>query len=84
MNDAHVLMDFKGFMEGYTQCFGGRTSRRGPVIGVSALANPRPLAEIEVVAVKEGNENLRPKAFERSACWKRRNRGRFGLGFERR
>ena len=48
-------MDFKAFMEGYTQFFGG-TQPNLPVrsvVGVAALANPGFLVEIEVVAAKD-------------------------------
>ena len=48
-------MDFAGFMEGYTQFFGG-TQPNLPVrsvVGVAALANPGFLVEIEVIAVKD-------------------------------
>ncbi len=48
-------MDFKGFMEGYTQFFGGSQPNlpARSVIGVAALANPGFLVEIEVTAVKQ-------------------------------
>jgi hypothetical protein len=54
MNDAHAPMDFKGLMEAYPRSLAviSRTFRRVPVIGVSALADPRLL--VETVAVKEG------------------------------
>jgi enamine deaminase RidA (YjgF/YER057c/UK114 family) len=44
-------MDFKGFMEGYTQFFGGDQPNlpARSVIGVAALANPGFLVEIEVL-----------------------------------
>ena len=48
-------MDFAGFMEGYTQFFGG-TQPNLParsVVGIAALANPGFLVEIEVVAAKD-------------------------------
>src|SRR5215468_10377156 len=48
-------MDFKAFMEGYTQFFGG-TQPNLParsVLGVASLANPGFLVEIEVIAVKD-------------------------------
>jgi len=48
-------MDFKAFMEGYTQFFGG-TQPNLParsVVGVASLANPGFLVEIEVIAVKD-------------------------------
>jgi enamine deaminase RidA (YjgF/YER057c/UK114 family) len=47
-------MDFKAFMDGYTQFFGG-TQPNLParsVVGVASLANPGFLVEIEVIAVK--------------------------------
>ena len=54
VNDARAPMDFKGFMEGYTQFFGGDQPNlpARAVVGVAALANPGFLVEIEVVAVK--------------------------------
>jgi enamine deaminase RidA (YjgF/YER057c/UK114 family) len=53
VNDARSPMDFKGFMEGYTQFFGGDQPKlpARSVIGVAALANPGFLVEIEVIAV---------------------------------
>jgi enamine deaminase RidA (YjgF/YER057c/UK114 family) len=53
VNDARNPMDFKGFMEGYTQFFGGDQPNlpARSVIGVAALANPGFLVEIEVIAV---------------------------------
>jgi len=53
VNDARSSMDFKGFMEGYTQFFGGDQPNlpARSVIGVAALANPGFLVEIEVIAV---------------------------------
>jgi enamine deaminase RidA (YjgF/YER057c/UK114 family) len=53
VNDARSPMDFKGFMEGYTQFFGGDQPNlpARSVIGVAALANPGFLVEIEVIAV---------------------------------
>ncbi len=53
VNDARSAMDFKGFMEGYTQFFGGNQPNlpARSVIGVAALANPGFLVEIEVIAV---------------------------------
>jgi len=55
VNDARAPMDFKGFMDGYTQFFGGSQPNlpARAVIGVAALANPGFLVEIEVVAVKD-------------------------------
>jgi enamine deaminase RidA (YjgF/YER057c/UK114 family) len=46
-------MDFKGFMDGYTQFFGGDQPNlpARSVVGVAALANPGFLVEIEVIAV---------------------------------
>ncbi|MGY4477514.1 RidA family protein [Bradyrhizobium sp. USDA 3364] len=48
-------MDFKAFMEGYTQFFGGSQPHlpARSVVGVAALANPGFLVEIEVIAVKD-------------------------------
>jgi enamine deaminase RidA (YjgF/YER057c/UK114 family) len=48
-------MDFKAFMEGYTQFFGGSQPNlpARSVVGVAALANPGFLLEIEVIAVKD-------------------------------
>ena len=47
-------MDFKAFMEGYTQFFAGSQPNlpARSVVGVAALANPGFLVEIEVIAVK--------------------------------
>lgn len=55
VHDARAPMDFKGFMEGYTQFFGGDQPNLPvrSVVGVAALANPGFLVEIEVVAVKD-------------------------------
>jgi enamine deaminase RidA (YjgF/YER057c/UK114 family) len=55
VHDARAPMDFKAFMEGYTQFFGGSqpTLPTRSVVGVAALANPWFLVEIEVVAVKD-------------------------------
>ncbi len=54
VSDARAPMDFKGFMEGYTQFFGGDQPNlpARAVVGVAALANPGFLVEIEVVAAK--------------------------------
>jgi enamine deaminase RidA (YjgF/YER057c/UK114 family) len=48
-------MDFKAFMEGYTQFFGGSQPNlpARSVVGVASLANPGFLVEIEVMAVKD-------------------------------
>jgi enamine deaminase RidA (YjgF/YER057c/UK114 family) len=48
-------MDFKAFMEGYTQFFGGSQPNlpARSVLGVASLANPGFLVEIEVIAVKD-------------------------------
>ncbi len=49
------VMDFAGFMEGYTQYFGTSAQPRLPVrsaFQVAALANPAWLVEIEVTAVR--------------------------------
>ncbi|MFD2739977.1 RidA family protein [Sulfitobacter aestuarii] len=51
-------MDFKGFMEGYTQYFGTEEQPELPtrsVFAVAGLANPSWLVEIEVVAVRPGS-----------------------------
>jgi enamine deaminase RidA (YjgF/YER057c/UK114 family) len=55
VHDARAPMDFKAFMEGYTQFFGGNQPNLPvrSVIGVAALANPGFLVEIEVIAVKD-------------------------------
>jgi enamine deaminase RidA (YjgF/YER057c/UK114 family) len=54
VHDARAPMDFKAFMEGYTQFFGGDQPKlpARSVFGVAALANPGFLVEIEVVAAK--------------------------------
>jgi enamine deaminase RidA (YjgF/YER057c/UK114 family) len=48
-------MDFKAFVEGYTQFFGGSQPNlpARSVLGVASLANPGFLVEIEVIAVKD-------------------------------
>ena len=48
-------LDFKAFMAGYTQFFGGDQPNlpARSVVGVAALANLGFLVEIEVIAVKE-------------------------------
>jgi enamine deaminase RidA (YjgF/YER057c/UK114 family) len=55
VHDARAPMDFKAFMEGYTQFFGGSQPNLPvrSVFGVASLANPGFLVEIEVVAVKD-------------------------------
>jgi enamine deaminase RidA (YjgF/YER057c/UK114 family) len=55
VHDTRAPMDFKAFMEGYTQFYGGDQPKLPvrSVFGVSALANPGFLVEIEVVAVKD-------------------------------
>jgi enamine deaminase RidA (YjgF/YER057c/UK114 family) len=55
VHSAAAPMDFKAFMEGYTQFFGGSQPNlpARSVIGVAALANPGFLVEIEVIAVKD-------------------------------
>ena len=54
VHSASAPMDFKAFMEGYTQFFGGSQPNlpARSVVGVAALANPGFLVEIEVTAVK--------------------------------
>ncbi len=55
VHDARAPMDFKAFMEGYTQFFGGAQPNlpARSVVGVASLANPGFLVEIEVTAVKD-------------------------------
>ena len=55
VHDARAAMDFKAFMEGYTQFFGGAQPNlpARSVVGVASLANPGFLVEIEVIAVKD-------------------------------
>jgi len=55
VHDIRAPMDFKAFMEGYTQFFGGAQPNLPvrSVFGVAALANPGFLVEIEVVAAKD-------------------------------
>jgi enamine deaminase RidA (YjgF/YER057c/UK114 family) len=55
VHNAATPMDFKAFMEGYTQFFGGSQPNlpARSVVGVAALANPGFLVEIEVIAVKD-------------------------------
>jgi enamine deaminase RidA (YjgF/YER057c/UK114 family) len=55
VHSAAAPMDFKAFMEGYTQFFGGSQPNlpARSVVGVAALANPGFLVEIEVIAVKD-------------------------------
>ncbi|WP_163160312.1 RidA family protein [Bradyrhizobium uaiense] len=55
VHNASAPMDFKAFMEGYTQFFGGSQPNlpARSVLGVAALANPGFLVEIEVIAVKD-------------------------------
>ncbi len=55
VHSAAVPMDFKAFMEGYAQFFGGSQPNlpARSVVGVAALANPGFLVEIEVIAVKD-------------------------------
>jgi len=55
VHDARAPMDFKAFMDGYTQFFGGSQPNlpARSVVGVAALANPGFLVEIEVIAVKD-------------------------------
>jgi enamine deaminase RidA (YjgF/YER057c/UK114 family) len=55
VHDARAPMDFKAFMEGYTQFFGGSQPNlpARSVVGVAALANPGFLVEIEVIAARD-------------------------------
>jgi enamine deaminase RidA (YjgF/YER057c/UK114 family) len=55
VHDTRAPMDFKGFMEGYTQFFGGNQPNlpARTTVGVASLANPGFLVEIEVIAVKD-------------------------------
>ena len=55
VHDARAPMDFKAFMEGYTQFFGGAQPKlpARTTVGVASLANPGFLVEIEVTAVKD-------------------------------
>ena len=55
VHDARAPMDFRAFMEGYTQFFGGAQPNlpARSVVGVASLANPGFLVEIEVVAAKD-------------------------------
>jgi enamine deaminase RidA (YjgF/YER057c/UK114 family) len=55
VHSASAPMDFKAFMEGYTQFFGGSQPNlpARSVLGVASLANPGYLVEIEVIAVKD-------------------------------
>jgi enamine deaminase RidA (YjgF/YER057c/UK114 family) len=54
VHSAASPMDFKSFMDGYTQFFGGSQPNlpARSVVGVASLANPGFLVEIEVIAVK--------------------------------
>jgi enamine deaminase RidA (YjgF/YER057c/UK114 family) len=58
VHNGAAAMDFKGFMEGYTQFFGGSQPNlpARSVVGVAALANPGFLVEIEVIAVKDNSK----------------------------
>jgi enamine deaminase RidA (YjgF/YER057c/UK114 family) len=55
VHSAAAPMDFKAFMEGYTQFFGGSQPNlpARSVVGVASLANPGFLVEIEVIAAKD-------------------------------
>ncbi|WP_161533369.1 Rid family hydrolase [Bradyrhizobium sp. LCT2] len=55
VHNTSAPMDFKAFMEGYTQFFGGSQPNlpARSVLGVTALANPGFLVEIEVIAAKD-------------------------------
>src|SRR5476649_1491897 len=58
VHDARAPMDFRAFMEGYTQFFGGSQPNlpARSVIGVASLANPGFLVEIEVIAAKDSSK----------------------------
>ena len=55
VHDSRAPMDFKAFMEGYTQFFGGAQPNlpARSVVDIASLANPGFLVEIEVVAAKD-------------------------------
>lgn len=55
VHNTATPMDFRAFMEGYTQFFGGSQPNlpARSVVGVASLANPGFLVEIEVIAVKD-------------------------------
>ncbi|MBR0694178.1 RidA family protein [Bradyrhizobium lablabi] len=55
VHNASAPMDFKAFMDGYTQFFGGSQPNlpARSVVGVASLANPGFLVEIEVIAAKD-------------------------------
>ena len=55
VHDTRAPMDFKAFMEAYTQFFGGSQPNlpARSVVGVAALANPGFLVEIEVIAARD-------------------------------
>ncbi|MGY3447254.1 RidA family protein [Bradyrhizobium sp. USDA 4473] len=59
VHSAGAPMDFKAFMEGYTQFFGGSQPNlpARSVVGVATLANPGFLVEIEVIAAKDSNKD---------------------------
>lgn len=59
VHNSATPMDFKAFMEGYTQFFGGSQPNlpARSVVGVAALANPGFLVEIEVIAVKDASKD---------------------------
>ena len=61
VHNASAPMDFKAFMEGYTQFFGGSQPNlpARSVVGVAALANPGFLVEIEVIAAKDTNKEAK-------------------------
>jgi enamine deaminase RidA (YjgF/YER057c/UK114 family) len=61
VHDARAPMDFKAFMEGYTQFFGGSQPNlpARSVIGVASLVNPGFLVEIEVIAAKDANKDTK-------------------------
>jgi enamine deaminase RidA (YjgF/YER057c/UK114 family) len=55
VHDSRAPMDFRAFMEGYTQFFGGSQPNlpARSVVGIAALANPGFLVEIEVIAARD-------------------------------